>query len=1004
MAALLKLRAGEPLPSIATPATASAPISTATVVKPKRGPRVRCHDKGNVNRRKRKREKTMGTALAAAVHSVVGPGAEVDEVLGDYFRSPHGKRQARDISDDLLTADAGHTVSTALKTMLMELPKAHSKYKACIVRQLLSDVGSDMATKVFNIKAGYHRNVRRRTAEQLRADRLLLAERRQSAPKAPKLHVSTSEEEAMANVAKSCMVTKSGTHSTRLQLLQRLENVYAAYVLECMSGRFYVALNGVDPALRFCEGQNTKMTNVQRNIELALIKVLQESGDDADVQLPEGWEAKIIQPRDKKVFWAAVKNQDVKFTRVHKPWGCEICDRQASLIVQRDRAVEEEQMLGDLKSPEARLLWKRVSDLQKLIDHGELHAEQKENQRPYTRKLRKGLKEGEAEVTEDFVAHYDINGDKIINLIFTVKWKEGGVLKTKYLDNYCSDADSNAESRFFPRHVWEFHLSADGSGELARFKKIFRNGDSGPHFLNNSMMWYFSTVHKRHGIEIEFNTLGKRHAWNECDGEGGRTTTWFRREALEGRGPVTAEQCATSINTSGKFLNSVAYWYEAIDQDPALFPEEFRPLKSIQKMSEVSYFHFDADGEERWLEGIVRAREVSGRGDWHTFDLLRRKGKGYYCKLCTSHYERPVYHAKRDCTFRPPPKQRPPGGGQGPGQSDAGLAAIRMRKALKRDKSLRKCKICELVKRHDKFKRSCQDCVAAKVASASGGKQTKAASAKKVKVARGKTARIDVKASGKSVKVAPAEKAKIPAGRTKVYAAASGKTSAVATGRVAQQKQEMKAGPEHANNRRPTRRRGPASVTRWVAPDSKVSRADGGENEVETQVPLDTELGMVDVSGEDDSDYVDEGKGGYMEEGCGVRRSARKRVARVARDGPEVFCGSSDGDDASEYTQPDRDEESESDFDDVSPNEETESDSDEPSPAVRVTREFWGPPSRDYPQRLYQVELEDGSVVYTPAEDVDDPLEESADTNPFYRGVIARWRGDGNTPPIRPCR
>jgi hypothetical protein len=103
---------------------------------------------------------------------------------------------------------------------------------------------------------------------------------------------------------------------------------------------------------------------------------------------------------------------------------------------------------------------------------------------------------------------------------------------------------------------------------LRRFKKILCSGDSGPHFLNNSMMWYFSTVRKRHNIEIEFNTLGTRHAWNGCDDEGGRTTAWFPREGLEGRGSVSAEQCATSINTSGKFLNSAAYWFEAIDQDP----------------------------------------------------------------------------------------------------------------------------------------------------------------------------------------------------------------------------------------------------------------------------------------------------------------------------------------------------------------------------------------------------------------------------------------------------
>ena len=38
---------------------------------------------------------------------------------------------------------------------------------------------------------------------------------------------------------------------------------------------------------------------------------------------------------------------------------------------------------------------------------------------------------------------------------------------------HCLFTDSYAESFFFPRHVWEFHLSADGSGEPARFRRTF---------------------------------------------------------------------------------------------------------------------------------------------------------------------------------------------------------------------------------------------------------------------------------------------------------------------------------------------------------------------------------------------------------------------------------------------------------------------------------------------------------------------------------------------------
>ena len=114
-------------------------------------------------------------------------------------------------------------------------------------------------------------------------------------------------------------------------------------------------------------------------------------------------------------------------------------------------------------------------------------------------------------------------------------------------------------------------------------------------------------------------------------------------------------------------------------------------------------------------------------------------------------------------------------------------------------------------------------------------------------------------------------------------------------------------------------------------------------------------------------------------------------------------CWAGVPDSASEYDQTDGMEEPGSDWNDT-PDEESKSDSDGTPQAVRVTRDSWGPPSRNYPQRLYRVELDDGSVVQTAADDMDDHLEESADTNPFDQEVIAIWRAEGNVIPIRPGR
>jgi hypothetical protein len=97
---------------------------------------------------------------------VLGPDAPVDPVLGQWFRSPTGKGTATQVNEDLRVADAGHKISEGLKTVLKELPKSHSRFKACLVRKILGGVDSDIVARVFKVKASYHRNARRGTAEQ----------------------------------------------------------------------------------------------------------------------------------------------------------------------------------------------------------------------------------------------------------------------------------------------------------------------------------------------------------------------------------------------------------------------------------------------------------------------------------------------------------------------------------------------------------------------------------------------------------------------------------------------------------------------------------------------------------------------------------------------------------------------------------------------------------------------------------------------------------------------
>ena len=68
-----------------------------------------------------------------------------------------------------------------------------------------------------------------------------------------------------------------------------------------------------------------------------------------------------------------------------------------------------------------------------------------------------------------------------------------------------------------------------------------------------------------------------------------------------------------------------------------------------------------------------------------------------------------------------------------------------------------------------------------------------------------------------------------------------------------------------------------------------------------------------------------------------------------------------------------------------------------------MCREFWYPPSLRFPQRVFEILLENGDKVWTVAEHHKDPdlLLLPAETNVFFQGVIQAWRQAGNAAPTR---
>jgi hypothetical protein len=69
--------------------------------------------------------------------------------------------------------------------------------------------------------------------------------------------------------------------------------------------------------------------------------------------------------------------------------------------------------------------------------------------------------------------------------------------------------------------------------------------------------------------------------------------------------------------------------------------------------------------------------------------------------------------------------------------------------------------------------------------------------------------------------------------------------------------------------------------------------------------------------------------------------------------------------------------------------------------ALRVLQEVWAPRNKNYPQRQFRVELSDGSIIKTVAEDCVHPERGTAEANPYYQSVIEVWRAAGNSKPAR---
>ena len=93
-----------------------------------------------------------------------------------------------------------------------------------------------------------------------------------------------------------------------------------------------------------------------------------------------------------------------------------------------------------------------------------------------------------------------------------------------------SDPDERAEDAFFVRAVWDHHLRH--SGMLDRWIEIVVCRDSGPHFQNNNITLFESSIYHEYGKVFRISAFAKRHGFNECDGSLARFVKAVRDSSL----------------------------------------------------------------------------------------------------------------------------------------------------------------------------------------------------------------------------------------------------------------------------------------------------------------------------------------------------------------------------------------------------------------------------------------------------------------------------------------
>lgn len=591
-----------------------------------------------------------------------------------------------------LTSRAVDQTTTTLKDQCAELMRAitaplptRTRFRKSLVHQMCNTQG-----RLFNVKEveeitgvceGYVRSTMRKDRQVDRdgtkADPLY-SEKISGPSSLKRTTVAAAEEEVILEWARLEMVVRSGTHTETFRLQEQKQQLIERFNADYP--RLLRKVVGRDPTLRArLDGSShaTNMTIFQRNIERSIWLAQQpgfEEGPQADEQererikarLAAGWHRGRVEKctavqfdpstwqivhRHDLWFWGLLRKNKMRFRLDHTPYECDICLRNTPADLKK---VEEDLLKPGTTTFEMSKLQQEKRKLMRRRIQEKIHVRQKENQRPYNiHNIALLLQHNPkmVKVTADFGASYLIDGGKIVSLILFLTYvDESGATNTECLYNIVTDKDQRSEDAFYVRSVWHHHLTK--SGVFDRWDTIILVRDSGPHFQNNNIVWFESTIFELYEKEFLVSAFAKRHGFNECDGALARFIRALRDAALGGDPPKDAEDAARIINTHEKFANCTAYFWSVIDRNPSLFPEKtMTKFAGIQagQFCEFCYDYTDYDGTVVRDPGWVRARPLSGMGRWtiHDFQPKSRPAAwGTMCKDCSNRSGRPIFHKR----------------------------------------------------------------------------------------------------------------------------------------------------------------------------------------------------------------------------------------------------------------------------------------------------------------------------------------------------------------------